>query len=225
MVRGNILIQEHETQQRSIELFVRLAKTFRYEGTFRLVDNYEADAPELEHGSLRTVLVFRLEPIDALEPETRSVRPAIPTQLAVERLQSYSHESETDLQFSRGKLPAAVRRASGLVQTYGSFLRRQGAQPVPLRTQPPGEVGPMIADLYEPDENLLVVAKGSTSREAIRLGIGQLLDNRRFTEPPARLALLLPHPPRPDLLALLHSVDVTAIVPDGGSDYREIGPS
>ena len=42
---------------------------------------------------------------------------------------------------------------------------------------------------------MLIEAKNSESREALRMAIGQLYDYCRFDEPPVRLAVLLSHPP------------------------------
>ena len=47
------------------------------------------------------------------------------------------------------------------------------------------------------------------------MAIGQLYDYRRFHEPPVRLAVLLPHQPNPDGLALLQSAGIEAIWPHG----------
>jgi len=47
------------------------------------------------------------------------------------------------------------------------------------------------------------------------MAIGQLFDYSRFHELPARLAVLLPHQPNPDGLALLQSAGIEAIWPHG----------
>jgi hypothetical protein len=48
---------------------------------------------------------------------------------------------------------------------------------------------------------VVVEAKGSVSREAFRMALGQLADYRRFLNKPA-CAILLPTPPSADLRAL-----------------------
>jgi hypothetical protein len=66
----------------------------------------------------------------------------------------------------------------------------------------------MFCDVYEEKRNNLVEAKGSCSRESVRMAIGQLADYGRFeTSRPAR-AVLLPERPRQDLEELLRSVGV-----------------
>ena len=81
---------------------------------------------------------------------------------------------------------------------------------------PPGEAKPLFCDLRDSSANTLVEAKGSVSREAIRMAIGQLADYRRFTGTDARLGVLVPEAPRQDLLALLASQGIAAIWPVGG---------
>lgn len=223
MVRGNLAINHHVAEGISLELFDRGRELWRFQGTFRFVDSYEADAPDATAAELRTVIVFRLEGIDALEPDPMAASAVAPDHLVVEQVPVHDRSTESEAQWAGRPRPTSENIASDLVHTYASFVRRQGGQPIRLRSHPPGEVGRVIADVYDPDQGLLVVAKGTTSREAIRAGIGQLLDCRRFTDGDPRLALLLPLEPRADLVALLHSVDVTAIVPDG-QGYREIAP-
>ncbi len=79
-----------------------------------------------------------------------------------------------------------------------------------LKIVPTGEYRPIFCDLYDKTTKTLVEAKGSVTREAVRMAIGQLLDYRRFVDEPVRLSVLLPEQPRPDLMALLESVDVEA---------------
>jgi hypothetical protein len=58
----------------------------------------------------------------------------------------------------------------------------------------------------------LIEAKNSDGRDEVRQAIGQLYDYRRFHDPPpAHLAVLLPHKPNADRLALLRSAGVEAI--------------
>lgn len=45
------------------------------------------------------------------------------------------------------------------------------------------------------------------------MAIGQLADYKRFADPNARPAILVPETPRPDLLALLESEGIAAIWP------------
>lgn len=69
----------------------------------------------------------------------------------------------------------------------------------------------LVCDLFDETEGVLIEAKGSASREAIRMAIGQLLDYRRFEETQPELAVLLPARPSSDLEELLSSVGVAVI--------------
>ena len=70
-------------------------------------------------------------------------------------------------------------------------------------------------DLFVEAEQLLIEAKADSSRESIRMAIGQLMDYRRFHGDGVRLAVLVPEQPSDDLLALLGEVGVKAWFRDG----------
>jgi hypothetical protein len=69
----------------------------------------------------------------------------------------------------------------------------------------------MFSDVYATRTNLLE-AKGTVTREAIRMAIGQLADHRRFIEPRPSCAVLLPERLRRDLEALLSAAEGLAMV-------------
>ena len=73
----------------------------------------------------------------------------------------------------------------------------------------------MFCDVYDKTAGVLIEAKGTVAREALRMAIGQLLDYRRFAASDTRLAVLVPERPRADLMALFESVGVNAIWPEG----------
>jgi hypothetical protein len=76
----------------------------------------------------------------------------------------------------------------------------------------------MFSDIYDATRNNLLEAKGTVTREAIRMAIGQLADYRRFIDPRPSCAVLLPERPRPDLETLLSTESVAMVWPieDGG---------
>jgi len=49
--------------------------------------------------------------------------------------------------------------------------------------------------IYDPADQTLIEAKGTTTREAIRMAIGQLSDYRRFVTDARKLAVLVPGSP------------------------------
>jgi hypothetical protein len=93
--------------------------------------------------------------------------------------------------------------------------KRPCSRLVRKRINAAGELKPMFTDLYDPAANLLIEAKGTTTRDAMRMALGQLYDDRRFIEPEPALAVLVPEPPRPDLVTLAHVSGVALIARDG----------
>jgi hypothetical protein len=116
-----------------------------------------------------------------------------------------------------------VRRSRGSRKRSEPASTTPAAEAAPL-AKPPFEVptdrrtdrAKYRSDVYDKTARLLIEAKGTVAREALRMAIGQLLDYRCFTPPETELAVLVPEKPRADLLALLESADVHAIWPEGG---------
>jgi hypothetical protein len=112
------------------------------------------------------------------------------------------------------------RREQKLVKDYMIHLERLGHEVCRLKIVAPGEPKPLFTDLYDTTTGTLIEAKGSVRRESIRMAIGQLADYRRHVSNGLNeLAVLLPSEPRPDLLDLLDTQDITAIWPEGKSDF------
>lgn len=69
--------------------------------------------------------------------------------------------------------------------------------------------------MYEPRKKILIEAKGSASREDVRMAIGQLLHYDLLTDTAGRsgcrLAVLLPERPSEDLEELLKSLRIGLI--------------
>jgi hypothetical protein len=114
------------------------------------------------------------------------------------------------------------RTESALVQRFEEHLVAQGHDVKRDQITPSGE-RPLYADLHDLTDDLLVEAKGTVTREAVRMAIGQLHDYQRFVSVSSS-AILLPSEPRPDLLALVHSAGLTAIWEDA-SDFCRSTPS
>lgn len=100
-------------------------------------------------------------------------------------------------------------RESRLVHEYIGVLRTRRHSVTRLRIDLlSGET--IYSDLFCPERQLLVEAKNSASRAAIRTAIGQLIDYGRHREKATR-AVLVPEQPNDDLLALLAGVGIEAI--------------
>jgi hypothetical protein len=192
------------------------ANGVRYIGEFEVDGEhpwYRDDAPETNGGPIRQVIVFRLRPNDsatARAPDA-AVSPAPKdsvTEVPVE--EQYTERVYTD----PGREPyEAERREAKLVFRYRNWLRAQGHEVARLKVVPEGERKPLFNDIWDKTGNELVEAKGAGTREAIRMAIGQLSDYSRFLETNPKLCVLLPAEPRPDLLRLIHSVDLHAVWP------------
>jgi hypothetical protein len=96
-----------------------------------------------------------------------------------------------------------------------AYLRRQGHDVARFKIVPKGEKRPIFCDICDKTSDLLIEAKGTVAREALRMAIGQLMDYRRFAPADTRLAVLVPERPRADLQALLESAGVHTIWPNG----------
>jgi hypothetical protein len=94
--------------------------------------------------------------------------------------------------------------------TFAEHLRKNGDEIVSKRISIPGEPRSLRCDLYNASRDHLVEAKANTTRDSVRMALGQLADYGRFM-PSAERAVLLPERPSEDLLALLKKHDVSAI--------------
>ena len=107
----------------------------------------------------------------------------------------------------------AERREQKLVLALEAHLLRLGHKVGRQRFLPPGEVRPIITDLFDATTGTLVEAKGSVERNAIRMAIGQLCDYRRFFAAGElnHVAALFPTEPRADLCDLLRERGIVVI--------------
>ena len=212
MVRGNKAIRDHRLDEREIYLFhaAGKGKPISYIGQFTYHDHYDADAPETGGGAIRRVLIFRLKPIGDLAPKAagnlRKVKTASVEEVPVEN----SNTEKAVVEPSRESYEAE-RKEAKLIQDFIGWSRRAGHDYTRFRIVPKGEAKPIFSDLYCKEINQLIEAKGSVSRDAIRMAIGQIFDYRRFASPKTALAILLPEKPRPDLVDLIESAGITIV--------------
>lgn len=214
MVSGNRSILDHEYEHRALRLFKGARGEVEYIGEFGLDKAepwYETDAPETGGGPLRKVIVFRLVPLDTSAPADPQSKIAdlieadVVQQVAIEEQRTERSYVEPDREPYE-----AERREAGLVQSLATYLRARDHKACRLQIVPKGEFKPLFTDLYDETADVLVEAKGSVTRESIRMAIGQLADYSRFV-PTARKVVLLPSRPRPDLEELLRSVSIDVI--------------
>lgn len=226
MVSGNASILDHRAEGRALRVFQGARGTVTYRGEF-VVDQdapwYEADAPETDDGPLRRVIVFRLRPVDTepQEPATRLGRLLGSHPGRVEERPLERNETERAFVEPNREARAAERREAALVLAFADYLLGKGQRSCRHRILPPGESRPLFTDLYAERLGLLVEAKGSVTRENVRMAIGQLADYGRFVDHTTR-AILVPSRPREDLLSLAISQGCAVIWPEGGG-YASTG--
>lgn len=218
---GNKALINHREDGRALRIFVEdgtvegsNTKIHRYLGEFE-VDREEPyvweTAPDV-NGNLRPVIVFRLNPIDAEQPTelTLSKTPEI----AIPHVSQVPLESvNTEFAHRNGQDAAQVeRRESQLVGRLCEFLEAQGCELTRWRLRPEGERFALFTDPFWVQGPELFEVKSTTSRESVRMAIGQLFDYRRFIGiENLKLTVVLPSRPIADLVRLLDSVGVGCV--------------
>jgi hypothetical protein len=215
MVSGNAAILRHADDGRALRVFQGARGEVQYLGEFEVDGSYETDAPETAGGPVRKVIVFRLRPLDTdpQAPESRLAEELRGSTVETVPLE----EQHTERAFvDPGREPyEAERREAKLVRGLRDHLRSMGHKVVRYRILPEGELKPLYTDLFDETSKVLVEAKGSVTREAFRMAIGQLADYTRFL-PDSTRTILVPEEPRADLLELAKSVGVTVTWPSDG---------
>lgn len=215
--QGNRALADHRVSGKAIRLFSGARGNVTYVGEFEVVNWYTTDAADV-NGTTRKVIVFRLRPVEEVRrdllPRAQEEFRSPDASPELHLLEPENHATEQFLTQSSENI--AERREAALVQNYLADRRRRGLSGLKrLKIKPAGETQPLYTDLFSPDENLVIEAKGTVTREAVRSAVGQLLDYRRFLETPNRIAVLLPEQPRPDLLSFLRTYSVEVLYANG----------
>jgi 5-methylcytosine-specific restriction protein A len=123
------------------------------------------------------------------------------------------HTTKSTVANIQGGERKVVRREGQLVTAFEDHLTEAGHTFKSFQITVKGETSSFVPDLYDVTDNVLYEAKGTASRNAVRLAIGQLLDYRRHLQVPdgLRLAVLLPEAPSDDVRDLL-AVENIALV-------------
>ena len=109
-------------------------------------------------------------------------------------------------------------REAQLVKRYQAAVGRQLlARSVRL---PSGEL--LVCDALDVASDQLIEAKASASRQDIRMAIGQLLDYRRHLGKSYSLVVLLPEAPSGDVMDLLRSLKIAAIVETSRGNFKTL---
>lgn len=118
-------------------------------------------------------------------------------------------------EFAAGPGGVRSRGEAALVLVYSGFLRVRGHEVSGRHYLAEGESRPLRADLMVKDLNVLVEAKATDARYAVRTAIGQLYDYRRFEPSEPDLAVLVPTEPIRDLRRLLDGLSIGCVWPRG----------
>ena len=144
--------------------------------------------------------------------ELPAMRPTDPARPRVTRVKAAARHAEP-IQYS---VPAhdieVTQQEERLVRAYRDRLERQGHTVTRGRYQPDDSDSRLESDLVDLTDGVLYEAKGDVHRASVRMAIGQLLDYRRFEDPPPRrLAVLLPEKPGEDLIDLILKVPASVV--------------
>jgi hypothetical protein len=218
MAQGNRAIRDHQAEGRTLHVFDSSAGVANYMGEFQYVDHYLGDAPETGEGPIRSVIVFRLQPLnDQTGPTTSRL-----DDLGQERLKEVpveQHLTERVMIDPRREPYEAERREQQLVRELMASLLGEGHEICRLQLRPTGEPAALFCDLFDQTTNTLVEAKGTIARPAFRMAIGQLADYARFVDPPPSKVILVPEAPRPDLLQLAASQGIEVTWPNQDGEF------
>ncbi len=223
---GNAAILRYQAERRALRLFEGARGRVTYEGEFELDAEqpyYATDAPETETGRTRSVIVFRLRPLDRpAEPSTSALD--LVNEPGVEHVPVEQQWTEKAFVAPSREEYEAERREQALVLAFQAHLEGKGHEVDRLKIVPGGEAKPLFTDLIDRNTNTLYEAKGTVERGAIRMAIGQLLDYSRFVEPAPHMTALLPSEPRRDLRELLSFAGVGLVWRDGKTFAGPEGP-
>ena len=222
LTKGNRAILKHQTQGRSLRVFVADGtvegsneKRHLYLGEFAV----DADAPYTQEpapdddGEPRSVYVFRLRPVGEClrRPQDASGTGDAPTEPEAQLVDAEQRQ-QAEYAVAGSESKTALRREAELVGRYETYLQGLGHDVGRWRIRPAGELWTLVTDTYDATDEILYEAKGSTTRDAIRRAIGQLFDYRRHIDVDGlELAVLLPSRPSDDLLDLLSSLDIVCV--------------
>ncbi|MEO3854717.1 hypothetical protein ABGB08_07395 [Acrocarpospora sp. B8E8] len=231
---GNRAILHHVDDKRDLRVFKAIGvvpgtgtKRHRYLGRFELdrVQPYVMrEAPNSDQ-VMRRVIVFRLRPVaedyqrakdDIIPPSMETTATVVPANVTTSAI--VEPETNKKSKSSRSAAPKTIaeRREANLSDQFQAFMKTHGRDLKRFQIKVKGLTGTLLTDLYDAQGHVLYELKGSSTREAVRMAIGQLLDYRRHVEPAQpKLAVLLPEEPHQDLQALLTDLNFSLVYWDG----------
>jgi hypothetical protein len=184
------------------------AKLHRYVGAFRLDEQqpYVVRMAPDQDGAERRVIVFRLRPDGPVEYVAADrIAPAATTQAAmvpadITSAKMIKPERKRSKNSRRSATPAAniEHREAVLSDQLEAYLTTQQHQVRRIDIRIEGTNSRLLTDLYDATTHVLYELKASSSREAVRMALGQLLDYSRYMDS-------LGHHGRPRMIAVFPS--------------------
>jgi 5-methylcytosine-specific restriction protein A len=231
MVEGNAAILNHAAQGRALRVFeatddrsgATSSKLHEYIGEFAVdvTDPYRIEDALDELGDERTVYVFKLRPVGDVLRNTANHSAAVESDAPTSELVPVEVHATTEFEQSPPvESVVAIRREAAMVADYQTYLEAQQHEVRRNKLTSPQTVKPIWTDLYDVTDNVLYEAKGSASRQSVRLAIGQLLDYRRYMLVQApTLAVLLPARPNEEMVELLASLGIQTVYQTAAGHY------
>lgn len=218
----NRTLAEHAHTDRALRVFQaptgqRGEKNHEYLGEFRVDPESpyrREDAPGADSSGDRSVIVFRLLPVGRT---ARGSWPPAPSPAVTPIVEDVPPEGKGMSKVGKPSRPATIAelKEAALVERFETHLRKLAHVPRRKKIRPPNHARWIWSDTFDRTSNTLYEAKGVTTRENVRMAIGQLLDYRRFIVPSPTCAVLLPVRPPQDLVDLIHSCGFTLVYEDG----------
>ena len=222
-LRGNRTLLNHKADKKRLQLFVSAGtipgsstKRQEYVGEYELRQDergpFRYDRALDTQEDDRTVIVFHLQ---RLSPGTPPLDVPL-SRPATQKAPPFQIPLEVDSTYESARRPSAAgtarRREAELTSSFNSWLVRHGR--TARRWAIPIDGGAcLLTDYYTDDDNTLFEAKASSSRNDVRMAIGQLHDYRHnLGLDDLRCAVLLPDEPSADLLGLLTSLGFGCVV-------------
>jgi len=224
-LRGNQALRDATRDGKNIRLLRTKGVLATYIGAFTLGDPpyWTETIPDI-HRDPRKGIIFNLIPVDArvellpafggeLPPDDGLINYAAHPRI-------WTPPDFSDVVVAAGSAPPRERVVSRvefeLQADFGAWITRNGMTPrrLPLRS---GNVL-IEPDMYVPEKEWIVEAKGSSGREYVRTAIGQVLDYVNVASKwglRATPVVLLPGKPQTDLVSLLDRLEILVFIRDG----------
>ena len=138
---------------------------------------------------------------------------------AVEQFPRGAFESE-NAEFERIITGPAVQREGQLRARFEDYLEDSHNHKIAYHGIPTPTTA-IYSDTADLTAQIIYEAKGTAERMAIRLAIGQILDYGRYVEG-AKLALLLPEAPAPDMLPRLEFFGIGCVVESSPGEFTDL---